>query len=347
MQTPSADSTTPFGSSPMDTGPGSSRQIATGRLDETRGDPAESFITIAAYVESRFVPDHVMQKTSAGRVHYQAILKHVLSPELVTAIFARYGLESKNKLRAIPGWPYFDHTKLRDISPDQIRSLIECASAQGYSSQTIKHIKNVIGAIISHAQTHEVFTGNNPASKVAVQSPIHRTQRNITFQQAKAIVGLLDSPEREIALLSLTTGMSALEIFKLQWKHINLSDAPIACEGEIIPSRSLLVRRESTSMDLGLPNIPRTKAVDIPDALFKRLLRTKRVQQHAHPEAFVLGLRGAVPKSEIIASRARLIRVGRELGIPRLSWQVIKRGHHALLAELRDQLSCSLVASAR
>ena len=189
--------------------------------------------------------------------------------------------------------------------------------------------------------------GNNPASKVTVQSPIHRTQRNITFQQAKAIVGLLDSPEREIALLSLTTGMSALEIFKLQWKHINLSDAPIMCEGEIIPPRSLLIRRESTSLDLGLPNILRTKGVDIPDALFKRLLRTKRVQQHTHPEAFVLGLRGTVPQSEIIASQARLIRVGRELGIPRLSWQVIKRGHHALLAELRDQLSCSLVASAR
>ena len=56
-------------------------------------DPDECRIPLATYVESRFVPDHVMRKTRAGRVHYQALLKHILSPELVADMFARYGLE--------------------------------------------------------------------------------------------------------------------------------------------------------------------------------------------------------------------------------------------------------------
>lgn len=304
-------------------------------------------IPLAKYVEGRFVPDHVMRKTRAGRVHYQALLKHVLTPERVTDIFARYGLACKNKLRAIPGWPYLDDTKLCDLNPDHVRRLIECASAHGYSPQTIKHIKNVIGAIISRAQTDGIFEGNNPASKITLQRTIHRTPRNITFQQAKAIIGLLDGAEREIALLSLTTGMSALEICKLQWKHVNLSAAPIICEGEMIAPRCILIRRESISSNMTLSNSARTKTVEIPDPLFRRLLRIKRLQYHTPPEAFVLEVRGVIPPSGTAVSRSGLVRVGRELGIPWLSWQALKRGHQALLTELRDHLSCSLVASAR
>ena len=346
MQRSSEMLTTHYGGSLMHADVSPSGQTTDARPDWAGGDTADSSITIAAYVERRFIPEHVMRKTIAGRVHYQALLKHILSPELVAAIFSRHGLESKNKLRAIPGWAYLDHTKLCDVNADHVRELIECASARGYSPQTIKHIKNVVGAIISHAQHDGTFNGNNPASKVTLQRPIHRAPRNITFQQAKAIVGLLDGAEREIALLSLTTGMSAFEICKLQWKHINLSAVPIMCEGEIIPPRCIMVRREFTPTDLGLPTTPRSKTVEIPDALFHRLLRTKRIQQHTRPEASALGLRDTAAGPEIAVGRARLLRVGRELGIPWLSWQVLKRGHQALLAEMRNQLSCSLVASA-
>jgi integrase len=240
-----------------------------------------------------------------------------------------------------------DQVSLCNLTADHVRGLIESASTRGYSPQTIKHIKNVVGAIITHAQNEGVFKGNNPASKIRLEPTVHRASRNITIRQAKAVVALLDGAEREIAILSLTTGMSAFEICKLQWKHVNLSSVPVVCQGEMIPAHGILIHREPTSSDLSLPNIGRTKTVDIPDALFRRLLRTKRLQQHSRPDAFVLGLRGAVPPSGIIVSRARLVRVGRELGIPWLSWQVLKRGHQALLAELRDQITCSLVASAR
>ena len=310
-------------------------------------DPDECRIPLATYVESRFVPDHVMRKTRAGRVHYQALLKHILSPELVADMFARYGLERRNRLRAIPGWPYLDHTELRDVNADHVRDLIECASAQGYSPQTTKHIKNVIGAIISHAQNDGLFKGKNPASKVKLQRTVHRTPRNITLQQAKAIIRLLDGTEKEIALLSLTTGMSAFEICKLQWKHVNLSAAPVMCEREMIPPRCILIRREPASTDVALANIPPTKTIDIPDGLFRRLLRIRRLQQHTPPEGFVLGARGTIAPFTSDVSRATLVHVGRELGIPWLSWQVLKRGHQALIAELRDQVSRSLVASAR
>jgi hypothetical protein len=44
--------------------------------------------TVATYVESRFIPQHVMRKAPAGRIHYHAILKHILNPETVDRIFS-------------------------------------------------------------------------------------------------------------------------------------------------------------------------------------------------------------------------------------------------------------------
>ena len=48
---------------------------------------AQSEMTIARFVESTFVPEHVQVKRLAGRAYYQAILKHVLPPEEVDRIF--------------------------------------------------------------------------------------------------------------------------------------------------------------------------------------------------------------------------------------------------------------------
>src|SRR3569833_2817639 len=44
-------------------------------------------MTFVSFVQNKFVPDHVAHKTLAGQTHYKAILKHVLTPELVSRIF--------------------------------------------------------------------------------------------------------------------------------------------------------------------------------------------------------------------------------------------------------------------
>ena len=304
-------------------------------------------ITIAEYVERRFIPGHVEQKTEAGRRHYQAILKHILTPERVQRIFAKLCGWQSCRLRSSPDWPYLDNILLCSLSSEHVRCLIHSASAKSYSPQTIKHIKNVVGAIMAFARNDGAISGNNPASTIKLQPIVHRSSHNITIQQAKSLVALLGGAEREIALLSLTTGMSAYEICKLQWKHVNLSAAPMMIAGEIVPPRCILVRREATSTDQSSAAFYRTKTIDIPDALFRRLLRMKRLKQHVSPEGFLLEVCDAVASSGVALSKTRLGRVGRELGMPWLSWQAVKRGHQALLAEMRDQLTYSLVASAR
>ena len=49
-------------------------------------------MTMADFVEKLFVPEHVAIKGLAGRTHYRAILKHVLTPGGSAARFqARHG----------------------------------------------------------------------------------------------------------------------------------------------------------------------------------------------------------------------------------------------------------------
>ena len=112
-------------------------------------------MTLGSFVETKFIPEHVEHKTRSGRTHYQAMLKHLLTPELVNHLFDP-GKEREARLKSVPGWPYLDAVRLCDIRPDHVRQIISSAFDRGYSTQTVKHIKNVIFAIISHAQREGV-----------------------------------------------------------------------------------------------------------------------------------------------------------------------------------------------
>ena len=93
-----------------------------------------------------------------------------------------------------------------------MRSLVSSAIARGYSSQTVKHIRNVIHAIISHAQRRGCFSGNNPVSSVKLPPMIRKTEQNLTISQIKAMLSLMQYPDKEIALITITTGMNIVEI---------------------------------------------------------------------------------------------------------------------------------------
>src|ERR1700751_4939797 len=64
-----------------------------------------SEMSVAEFVATKFVPEHVAFKTAAGRRHYQAILKHVLTPEQVDKMFGVQTDGSKTKLKRYPSWP--------------------------------------------------------------------------------------------------------------------------------------------------------------------------------------------------------------------------------------------------
>jgi integrase len=305
--------------------------------------PDFSTMRFATFVETVFIPEHVARKTFAGQTHYCAILKHVLHPETVDRLLGQHHSGGKAKLRALRGWPYMDDVPLRDVTPAHVIRIVLAAFAQGYSAQTVKHIRSVIGAIISHAISENFLHGNNPVSSVPLPPIVHKRTQRLDAAQVRSILRLMKYPEREMTLITIATGMSISEICGMQWKHVNLTRAEVERDLYSIPPRSILVRQQWNARGLVEIRAGRSRCVQIPDALADVLSILKSQQTNSDPDVFVLTSELGSPISSATARDTVLKPIGRRLNMPWLSWQVIKRTQVSLMMELRTQLSHDLV----
>lgn len=286
---------------------------------------SNSGMTIADFVEKAFVPEHVSIKGLAGRTHYRAILKHVLTPEEVQRVFHLDVEKSRTRLKAIPDWPYLSHLQLSDTRPEHIQELMLAAQSRGYSMQTVTHIRNVVSAIFSHAKKSNYFHGSNPASQVAVPGMSRKEAHMLSLPQLKAVLELMRYPEREMTLLAIVTGMNVAEICGLQWKHVNLSALDQEVNGETIRPRTIAVRKQWYRGELNSVKIGRTRDVSIPDLIYPVLTTLSQRARFTDREDFVLVSEAGTPVNETNIASRRLKSVGQELGMPWLSWHVFRR----------------------
>lgn len=284
-----------------------------------------SGMTIADFVEKSFVPEHVSIKGLAGRTHYRAILKHVLTPEEVQRVFHLDVEKSRTRLKAIPDWPYLSHLQLSDTHPEHIQELMLAAQSRGYSNQTVTHIRNVVSAIFSHAKKSSYFHGANPASQVAVPGMSRKEAHMLSLPQLKAVLELMRYPEREMTLLAIVTGMNVAEICGLQWKHVNLSALEQEINGDTIRPRTIAVRKQWYRGELNSVKIGRTRDVPIPDLIYPVLTTLSQRARFTGREDFVLVSEAGTPVNETNIASRRLKSVGQELGMPWLSWHVFRR----------------------
>ena len=297
-----------------------------------------SEMTLAEFVEHKFVPEHVATKRSAGRAHFQAILKHVLTPEQVDRAFRVDEEKSKVKLRAIEGWPYLDAMRLSDVRPDQIQQIIARALERGYSTQTATHIRNVIRTVFSHANKVRCFVGENPAASVILPGMARKEAHALTLDQLKQVILVMRYPERQVALLGILTEMSVAEICGLQWKCVNLSDVRHMIDGEWIPPRTIAVRKQSYRGEFSAVLGSRNRDLPVPDLLGSILQSLKTQTRFTSREDFVVSSRTGTPINQDNIAARRLKSIGKRLEMPWLSWHVFHRTHVTLNAEFGRQL---------
>lgn len=290
-------------------------------------------MTIAEFVERKFVPERVARMQYSGRTHYQAMLKHILTPEEVDRVFQRGNGESKGKLKAIPGWPYLDRVPLNEVRPEYIERLTAAAVEKGYSSQTVAHIRNVVAAIFSHAQKEQCFAGANPASQVKLSKVTSQKRGALSFAQAREVIRAMRSPERELALLAISTDMNMAEICGLQWKHVNLTGETIWADGERIPQRSIAVRKQWYRGSLGPAQAGRMRVLPISESLFQLLVELKDRGRYTASEDFVLISRSGTPVNQTNIAARRLKPIAERLNVPSLCWQTFRRTRKALVSE--------------
>jgi site-specific recombinase XerD len=106
------------------------------------------------------------------------------------------GKVTKSRLKSVPGWPFLDDVQMYELTPDHVRRLISAAFASGYSFQTVKHIRNVISAIVRHAEREKCFSGINPVTRLTLPPVRSKLERHLTVSQTKAILELMAYPEK-------------------------------------------------------------------------------------------------------------------------------------------------------
>lgn len=298
------------------------------------------------FLEKKFIPDHVELKSPFGRTHYHAILKHILRPETVDSLFAPYLGNSKGRLKSAPDWPYLDELRLCDLTADHLQQLTSSATAHGYSPQTVKHIKNVVSKIVSHAQKEGILICENPMKAVKVPPIGHKRNHTLTISQARAVIRLLKFPAREIALLIVSTGTTLSEISALRWKDVNQTGAPIRRGGVTISPHSIVIRKQWHMDGIGDVHMSRAREFRLPKPLINAIARLKRSSPAATPDDFVFVNHEGTPIRPADIRKLRLKHIGRSLDIPWLSWQVFRHAHEALLDDLRIKLASHLTAKA-
>ena len=314
---------------------------AVSAASEPGTDAALADMTVADFVAARFLPDHIAIKTSPGRRHYQAILKHVLTPEEVETIFGVSAEGSRTKMHPKADWPYMSDVRLRDASPEHVQRLVAAASHGGYSSQTIRHIRNVVGAVFSHALRTRHFVGDNPASLVVLPGMKRRESHALTLEQTIRVLERMQYPEREVTLFAILTNMNIAEICGLQWKYVNLTEHHLSREGQSIPPRSILVRNQWYRGELCAVPAGRRKSLPIPQLLFSVLHTLSRTKSSGWND-FVLSTKSGRPINQINLAARRLKTIGRELEMPWISWQVLRRTRGVLAYEFGTQIQHEL-----
>ncbi len=146
-------------------------------------------------------------------------------------------LEAGKKRPRDDRYNYKNHLKdrfadkpLSKISPFDLERMKAELLKAGKSPATVKHCLVLVRQIINKAIAWGLWNGENPVKKVKMPRLNNQRVRFLSYEEANLLLdhlGKISPQVRDMALLSLHTGMRAGEIFNLKWQHIDLENGLI------------------------------------------------------------------------------------------------------------------------
>ena len=304
-----------------------------------------SQLTLAEFIERRFLPEFLAGKKLAWHAHYHSILRYILSPEDCERVLGINGGHSFAILPRDAEWPYLGHFRLRDVRPRHVHGLIGFALERGYSPQTVRHIRSLVSVVFSYAKQELAFAGANPTCSAKLPATDPKSGRGLTLDQMQHALGAMRYPEKQMVIISLLTDMNVSEICGLQWRRVNLTGAWLDSDGELIPPITIAVRKRWYRGELADVKTCRQRNIQIPEILLPMLLLLRGRTNFGSPVDFVLTSRtgSAINVSNITARR--LGAIGKELGIPELTLQSLHRAQGLIKGGLGTQFRRSIGAA--
>ena len=121
--------------------------------------------------------------------------------------------------------PVIGTKPLKDVSPFDLERIKKAMAEAGRAPRSTFYCLAVVRQVFNHARRHNLYSGDNPVSKIKKPSEDNRRLRFLTHEEAEALLEALGevSPNlQDMALLALHCGLRVGEIFTLTWGDVDL-----------------------------------------------------------------------------------------------------------------------------
>jgi len=279
------------------------------RLDSRNLRPS-STMTVDAFVERKFIPQHVEMKKPGGRKHYT----HLLDKHIIPALGQR---------------------RLCDVTTDDVAMIVAAKRREGLSGQSVLHIKNAISAIFRHAKRLRLYGDENPAVGVQVGEIRHEKRPTYNWEQAAVAIQRIPRPYCHMALLSVVTSMNVAEVAGLRRKWANLTGEIRQVDGEILAPYTIGVRENFYEGERGsVKTGKRMRNLGIPEELAVELRKLIARSPFKGADFPVFCSRAGTPIDAHNVTSRVFKPLSKKLGFA-VNWHAFRRAHSSFMGELR------------
>ena len=187
--------------------------------------------------------------------------------------------------------------------------------AKTHSRDRVLQIRAYLRDIFAEAADQD-FLPKDPARKVRVPAQLRDTDKTtLTWDQLRSVLAALNLQDRLLLELDMTNALRPSELFALRWKCFDAVKSAITIQETVYKGKI----RPWGKTRRSLATIP------IPQLLSAEMVVWRNQSPDPSPDAFIFPSRdGGFVDSSNFRHRV-LLKLERELGLPKLTFQVIRR----------------------
>ena len=224
--------------------------------------------------------------------------------------------------------PKFAESCLRDVTPLEVQRYFSGMTGADLSHESQDKIRDVLSAILGSAIRYGYLV-KNPAEGIRLlRAGVNRSKPYVTPQQFASLLHLMPEPYSSMVYVAAHTGLRASELIGLRWRNVHADSITVeerCWRGDWGAPKSKASRATVPVNQAVIGRIHRLKTVMVEMRAGRAVRRYPAVKSEGPDDlVFQSPLRGGPMRDNNVL--VRFIKpAARQLGIPWVNWQVLRR----------------------